>query len=72
MMWSIPALLFLIAFFHRVAPGVMARDLMQSFGAPPVTRGSRPPVGARLGSPTAPPPVRAGGPAAGGGPAPRD
>src|SRR5688500_3165418 len=31
-MWSLPALLFLIAFFHRVAPGVMARELMQTFG----------------------------------------
>jgi len=32
-MWALPALLFLFAFFHRVAPGVMARDLMQAFGA---------------------------------------
>jgi MFS family permease len=32
-MWGIPALLFLIAFFHRVAPGVIAKDLMQAFGA---------------------------------------
>ena len=32
-MWGIPALLFLIAFFHRVAPGVIARDLMQTFNA---------------------------------------
>jgi MFS family permease len=31
-MWGIPALLFLVAFFHRAAPGVIARDLMQSFG----------------------------------------
>ena len=31
-MWSLPALLFLIAFFHRVAPGVMAKELMQAFG----------------------------------------
>jgi sugar phosphate permease len=31
-MWSLPALLFLIAFFHRAAPGVMARELMQTFG----------------------------------------
>ncbi len=31
-MWSLPALLFLIAFFHRVAPGVMAKELMQTFG----------------------------------------
>jgi sugar phosphate permease len=33
MMWGIPALLFLIGFFHRVAPGVMAHDLMQAFDA---------------------------------------
>ncbi len=32
-MWSIPAFLFLIAFFHRVAPGVIAKDLMQAFDA---------------------------------------
>jgi sugar phosphate permease len=32
LMWSIPAGLFLVAFFHRNAPGVMARDLMETFG----------------------------------------
>jgi sugar phosphate permease len=32
-MWGIPAFLFLLAFLHRVAPGVMAKDLMQAFGA---------------------------------------
>ena len=32
-MWSIPALIFLIAFIHRVAPGVIAKDLMQAFQA---------------------------------------
>ena len=32
LMWSLPAALFLIAFFHRAAPGVMAHDLMQAFG----------------------------------------
>jgi sugar phosphate permease len=32
-MWSIPALIFLIAFLHRAAPGVIARDLMQAFDA---------------------------------------
>jgi sugar phosphate permease len=31
-MWSMPAALFLVAFFHRNAPGVMARDLMETFG----------------------------------------
>jgi MFS family permease len=32
-MWGIPAALFLVAFFHRVAPGVLAKDLMHAFGA---------------------------------------
>ncbi len=32
-MWGIPALLFLIAFAHRVAPGIIASDLMQAFNA---------------------------------------
>jgi hypothetical protein len=32
-MWGIPALLFLIAFFHRVAPGVIAKELMEAFRA---------------------------------------
>ena len=32
-MWGIPALIFLIAFIHRVAPGVLAKDLMQAFHA---------------------------------------
>lgn len=31
-MWGIPALIFLIAFLHRAAPGVIAKDLMQAFG----------------------------------------
>jgi MFS family permease len=31
-MWSVPAALFVVAFFHRNAPGVMAKDLMQAFG----------------------------------------
>ncbi len=33
MVWGIAAFLFLIAFVHRVAPGVMAKDLMQAFNA---------------------------------------
>jgi len=33
LMWGIPAALFFIAFFHRVAPGVIAKELMQAFGA---------------------------------------
>lgn len=33
LMWAIPAFIFLIAFFHRAAPGVIARELMQAFGA---------------------------------------
>ena len=32
-MWSIPAALFLVAFFHRAAPGVIAKELMQAFDA---------------------------------------
>ena len=31
-MWSLPAILFLIAFFHRAAPGVIAHELMETFG----------------------------------------
>ena len=33
LMWGVPAFLFLFAFFHRAAPGVFAKELMQSFGA---------------------------------------
>jgi sugar phosphate permease len=33
LMWAIPSWLFLIAFFHRPAPGVIAKDLMQAFDA---------------------------------------
>jgi nitrate/nitrite transporter NarK len=33
LMWGIPTFLFLIAFFHRPAPGVIAKELMQAFGA---------------------------------------
>jgi MFS family permease len=33
LMWGIAAFLFLLAFVHRVAPGVMAKDLMQAFDA---------------------------------------
>ncbi len=32
-MWGVPALLFLVACFHRMAPGVIAKDLMQAFHA---------------------------------------
>jgi MFS family permease len=31
--WGIPTFLFLFAFFHRAAPGVFAKELMQAFGA---------------------------------------
>lgn len=31
-MWGLPTALFVIAFLHRVAPGVLAKDLMQAFG----------------------------------------
>jgi sugar phosphate permease len=33
LMWGIPVLIFLIAFLHRAAPGVIAKDLMQAFNA---------------------------------------
>lgn len=32
-MWGIPSFIFLIAFFHRVAPGTVAKELMASFQA---------------------------------------
>jgi len=32
-MWGVPAAIFFIAFLHRVVPGVVAKDLMQAFGA---------------------------------------
>jgi hypothetical protein len=38
-MWAIPVFLFLIGFFHRAAPGVIARDLMQAFDATGATIG---------------------------------
>lgn len=38
-MWGIPALVFLIAFLHRAAPGVIAKDLMQAFGMTGATVG---------------------------------
>jgi MFS family permease len=33
LMWGVSAFLFLFAFFHRAAPGVFAKELMQAFGA---------------------------------------
>ena len=38
-MWGIPALVFLIAFLHRAAPGVIAKELMQAFGMTGATVG---------------------------------
>ena len=32
-MWGIPAFVFFIAFLHRVAPGVIVKEIMQAFGA---------------------------------------
>jgi len=32
--WSLPALLFLVAFMHRGAPGIIAKDLMHEFAIP--------------------------------------
>jgi sugar phosphate permease len=39
LMWGIPALIFLVAFLHRAAPGVLAKDLMQAFDATGATIG---------------------------------
>src|SRR5438045_334260 len=39
LMWALPAFLFLIGFFHRAAPGVIARDVMQAFGGTGGTAG---------------------------------
>jgi len=39
LMWALPAFVFLIGFFHRAAPGVIARDLMQTFGVTGTTVG---------------------------------
>jgi MFS family permease len=39
LMWSIPAVLFLVGFFHRAAPGVIARDLMQTYAVTGATVG---------------------------------
>ena len=38
-MWGIPTFLFLFAFFHRAAPGVFAKELMQAFTATGATIG---------------------------------
>ena len=32
-MWAVPTMLFMITWVHRPAPGVIARELMQTFGA---------------------------------------
>jgi MFS family permease len=32
-MWGIPSVIFLVAFFHRVAPGTVAKELMAAFDA---------------------------------------
>jgi len=31
LMWGVPSFIFLIAFFHRVAPGTVAKELMAAF-----------------------------------------
>jgi len=33
LMWGLPTILFTLAFFHRAAPGVIAKELMQAFTA---------------------------------------
>jgi len=37
--WAIPVFLFLIGFFHRAAPGVIARDIVQAVEATGATIG---------------------------------
>ena len=39
LMWTLTALVFFFGFFHRAAPGVIARDLMQTFGVTGTTVG---------------------------------
>src|SRR5256885_9612773 len=39
LMWTLPAFVFLIGFFHRAAPGVITRDLMQTFSVTGTTVG---------------------------------
>jgi MFS family permease len=39
LMWGLPAFVFLFGFFHRSAPGVIARDLMQTFSVTGATVG---------------------------------
>ena len=39
LMWGIPALVFLIGFLHRAAPGVLAKELMQAFSLTGTTVG---------------------------------
>src|SRR5262249_7020598 len=39
LMWSLPAFVFFFGFFHRAAPGVIARDLMQTFDVTGTTVG---------------------------------
>jgi len=39
LMWTLAAFVFLIGFFHRAAPGVIARDLMQTFDVTGTTVG---------------------------------
>ena len=33
MMWGVPAFAFFLAFLHRAAPGIIVKDIMQTFGA---------------------------------------
>jgi sugar phosphate permease len=38
-MWALPTFLFFVAFFHRPAPGIIARELMQAFDTTGATIG---------------------------------
>ena len=56
-MGAIPTFLFLIGFFHRAAPGVIARDLMPAFEASGATVGV--PAGGVLAAALTPGPIGA-------------
>jgi hypothetical protein len=56
-MGAIPAFFFLIGFFHRAAPGVIARDLMPAFEATGTTVGV--PAGGVLAAALTPGPMGA-------------
>ena len=52
-MWGIPAAVFFVAFLHRVVPGVIAKDVMEAFGATALARKRRQLATNPLGQPLA-------------------